>query len=76
MIVNIHQAKTHLPRLIKQAFAGEEVIIARNGKPLLKLVPLREPQGERTPGLSRGQAVYNDGFAAPPPDEIINQFEK
>lgn len=76
MIVNIHEAKTNLSRLIKRAFAGEEVIIARNGNPILKLQPLEETQQQRTPGLSRNKITYSKDFAEPLPEKIINEFEK
>lgn len=48
-IVNMHQAKASLSRLVERALAGEEVIIARNGKPLVRLVPVPEPQKPLTP---------------------------
>ncbi len=53
-IVNIHEAKTHLSRLVDRAHAGEEIILAKSGKPYAKLVPLDEPGGRR-PGLARGR---------------------
>jgi prevent-host-death family protein len=53
-IVNMHQAKSSLSRLVERALAGEDVVIARNGEPLVRLVPLlkREP---RVPGRSKGR---------------------
>jgi prevent-host-death family protein len=55
MSVNIHQAKTHLSRLVDRAAAGEEIVIARAGKPLAKLVAYAPPFKERTLGTARGQ---------------------
>lgn len=52
-MVNIHEAKTHLSRLVDRAHAGEEIILAKSGKPYAKLVPFHQP-GERRPGLATG----------------------
>ena len=57
--VNIHEAKTHFSRLVARALAGEEIVIARGGKPLLKLVPLEGAGTLRPIGLHR-QAVGDD----------------
>lgn len=72
--VNIHEAKTHLSRLIDQAMAGEEVIIARYGKPLVKLVPIAGKPKRRL-GLLAGKIRVPDDFDAPLPDEILAAFE-
>ena len=50
LIVNVHQAKTQLPRLLEQAHAGQEIILAKAGKPYARLVPLASPKTERMPG--------------------------
>lgn len=60
--VNIHDAKTHLSRLIEQVEKGEEVVIARSGRPVARLVPLREPSGPRMPGAWRGRVTIADDF--------------
>jgi prevent-host-death family protein len=75
MTVNIHEAKTHLSRLMNRALAGEEIIIAKSGTPLLKLVPLNNTKKSRVPGLSRGEIQVADDFADPLPDEIAGEFE-
>ena len=49
-VVNMHQAKTSLSRLVRRALEGEEVVIARNGEPLVKLVPIPKPAKQRVPG--------------------------
>ena len=53
-IVTIHEAKTNLSRLIKEASAGEDVIIARGDKPVARLVPVGGATGKRQPGLLKG----------------------
>lgn len=63
-IYNVHAAKTQLSKLIEQAIAGEEVVIARNNEPVVKLVPvLSRPKRKR--GLLRGQVVIHDSFFDP-----------
>lgn len=54
-VVNMHQAKTSLSRLVKRALAGEDVVIARNGEPLVRLVPIHKTREPRTPGRSKGR---------------------
>lgn len=76
MIVNMHYAKTHFSRLVSRATSGEEVIIAKNGKPLLKLTPVQGAEGMRTPGLSKGAATVSEDFADPLPEEVAREFEK
>jgi antitoxin (DNA-binding transcriptional repressor) of toxin-antitoxin stability system len=60
---NIGEAKTRLPSLVRETLAGYEVIIARDNKPLVKLVPLFPPH--RTPGTAKGQIWMSDDFDAP-----------
>lgn len=75
MQVNIHEAKTHFSRLLEQAARGEEVIIARAGKPLFRLVPLESAPKVRKPGLSEGKIWMSADFDAPLDDDIIKEFE-
>ncbi len=74
--VNIHAAKTQLSCLIEAVAAGEEVIIARAGQPVARLVPI-EPVGRsrRRLGLLDGQFTIPDDFDAPLPDDILDLFE-
>lgn len=74
--VNIHAAKTHLSRLVDAAAAGEEIIIARAGTPVARLVPL-EPakKPDRVLGTMAGQFTIPDDFDAPLPDEVLALFE-
>ena len=70
-IVNIHVAKTNLSRLIERACAGEEIVIARNHEPVVKLVPIRDMQPRRQRGSLEGQVIVPDSFFDPlPPDEL------
>lgn len=68
--VNIHQAKTHLSRLIEDVAAGEEVIIARNGKPVARLLPVTARSRPRRPGLWRGKIHIGPEFDAPLPPAL------
>jgi prevent-host-death family protein len=72
--VNIHEAKTHLSRLVERAAAGEEIIIAKSGKPVAKLVPLREDLTPRVFGAMRGQIWIADDFDDPLPPELLSYF--
>jgi prevent-host-death family protein len=72
--VNIHEAKTHLSRLLNRVRAGEEILIAKAGKPIARLVPWREPLKNRVAGLDQGVFTVPDDFDAPLPDEILEGF--
>jgi prevent-host-death family protein len=66
MQVNIHEAKTHLSRLVERAAHGEEIIIGKAGRPMARLVPYRDLAGPRTPGAWRGQIQVADDFDETP----------
>jgi prevent-host-death family protein len=70
--VNIHEAKTHLSKLIA---AGQEVIIARYGEPVARLVPIKLPATKRIPGSARGKFTVPPEFFEPLPAEILDGFE-
>ena len=72
--VNIHEAKTHLSRLLERVVAGEEVVIAKAGKPIARLTRLRQP-GKRILGMDAGKVWIADDFDAPLPDDILADFE-
>ena len=74
--VNIHEAKTNLSQLVEAALAGEEVVIARAGKPAVQLVPYRQPGRKRRLGAMRGKIRIADDFDAPLPDELIAAFSE
>lgn len=71
--VNLYDAKTKLSELVDRAAAGEEVIIAKAGKPVARLVPLAV--GERTPGRGKGRVEIAPDFDAPLPDDVLRDFE-
>lgn len=74
MQVNVHQAKTHLSRLLERARAGDEVIIAKNGEPIARLVPVAQRRQPRTPGSMKGKIRIAADFDAPLPKNILSRF--
>ena len=72
---NVHEAKTHLSKLLQRVAGGEEVIIAKAGVPVARLVPARQQQRKRELGAARGRIFIADDFDAPLPDEILDLFE-
>ncbi|HEX8028178.1 MAG TPA: type II toxin-antitoxin system prevent-host-death family antitoxin [Vicinamibacterales bacterium] len=73
MTINLYEAKTQLSSLVDQAAAGAEIIIAKNGKPMAKLVAIRE-RAQRKPGRLKGKIWISDDFDAPMPD-LEDAFE-
>jgi prevent-host-death family protein len=73
--VNIHQAKTQLSRLVDRAAAGEEIVIAKSGKPVARLVPYTPPSKPRRPGYLRGKIRIKKSFDLPLPKEVLESFE-
>lgn len=69
-IYNVHAAKTKLSQLIEQACAGEEVVIARNNEPVVKLVPV-QPRAKRQRGTLKGSVVVHDSFFDPMSEEEL-----
>ncbi|MCZ6825491.1 MAG: type II toxin-antitoxin system Phd/YefM family antitoxin [Gemmatimonadota bacterium] len=74
--VNIHQAKTHLSRLLRLVAAGEEIVIAKAGRPVARLVPFTERRGFRPLGTETGRIVVSDDFDAPLPPAVLSGFER
>ena len=74
-MVNIHQAKTHLSRLLARAEAGEDVVIARNGAPVARLVSIGGQRGKRRFGALRGRIVIDDRFFEPLPESELVRWE-
>lgn len=72
-IVNMHDAKTRLSRLVERALAGEEIVIARAGTPLVRLVPVA-PAGRRRPGRWHGRVRMAPDFDQTP-EELLRDFE-
>ena len=74
--VNIYEAKSKLSKLINQVIAGEEVIVAKSGKPVAKIVPIEKPLQNRKPGSAKGKISISDDFDAPLPEDILREFYK
>ena len=72
--VNVHVAKTHLSRLLEDVEAGEEIVLARAGRPVARLVPFVPAREPRVPGLWRGRVWVAADFDATP-DDVIAAFE-
>jgi prevent-host-death family protein len=73
LVVNVHEAKTHLSKLLDQAHAGEEIILAKAGKPYARLMPLVTQPTKRKPGRLAGRV--DDAFFEPLPDEELAAWE-
>ena len=72
-MVNIHQAKTNLSKLLDRMLAGEEIVIAKAGKPVARLVPVEE-RLPRVPGIASGKVT--DAFFEPLPDTALEAWER
>jgi prevent-host-death family protein len=75
-MVNIHEAKTHLSRLLERVAAGEEIIIAKANRPIARLIPVDQPVKNRQPGTGAGEIWMADDFNEPLPDELLDSFHK
>lgn len=73
--VNVHEAKTHLSRLLEQVEDGADIVIARAGEPVARLVPVAHGQTARKPGFLKGRIRIAADFDAPLPDELLEVFE-
>ncbi|HEX5419491.1 MAG TPA: type II toxin-antitoxin system prevent-host-death family antitoxin [Gammaproteobacteria bacterium] len=74
-VVNIHEAKTHLSRLVDEAATGKEIIIAKAGKPMARLAPINATVKKKKLGLLKGKIKIIGDFNAPLPDEVLAIFE-
>ena len=74
--VNVHEAKTHLSRLLEEAAAGEEVVIAKAGKPIARLVAYGDSRPRRRFGRDAGLFDVPDDFDAPLPASVLDEFEQ
>ena len=72
--VNIHAAKTQLSRLLEQLEAGQELVIARAGKPIARIVPLVTSRPKRKLGILEGQYTVADNIDDPLPDDLLEEF--
>lgn len=76
IIVNVHDAKTRFSRLLDQAHAGQEIILAKSGKPYARLVPLDPASaGKRRPGRLQGRIGTDEAFFEPLPDSELAAWE-
>ena len=74
--VNIYDAKTRLSQLVDKAAAGEDVVVSRNGKPLVRITRLEEPKRKIKFGILKGKVKVAPDFDAPLPEEILSTFER
>jgi len=73
--VGVHEAKTHLSRLLERVEAGEEIVITRRGEEVARLVPAAR-RGTLRLGVDRGRFVVPDDFDSPLPDDVLDSFER
>ena len=73
--INIHDAKTQLSKLLKKVQSGEEVVIAKSGKPIARLVPFCNKPIKRISGTAKGKVFIADDFNEPLPKELLEDFE-
>ncbi|MBS3936712.1 MAG: type II toxin-antitoxin system Phd/YefM family antitoxin [Sulfuritalea sp.] len=73
IMINVHEAKTHFSRLLEQAHAGQEIVLAKAGKPYARLVPLKAHSGKRQPGRLCGEV--GDAFFEPLPEDELAAWE-
>jgi prevent-host-death family protein len=72
IIFNIHEAKTHFSKLIARVLNGEEVVIAKSGKPVARLIPLSaDDHSPRVPGIDKGKVIINPDF-----DALLIEFDQ
>ncbi len=74
--VNIHDAKTHFSRILSRVESGEEIIIAKAGRPVARLLPLKGKIKKRIPGTAKGRITIMKDFFTPLPEDILDEFEK
>ncbi|HUH06020.1 MAG TPA: type II toxin-antitoxin system Phd/YefM family antitoxin [Kofleriaceae bacterium] len=74
--MNIHEAKTHFSKLVARVEAGEEIIIARDGTPVARLVAVATPATAREAGRDRGLFSVPEDFDAPLPPDLLAEFER
>ena len=74
-VYSLNEAKSSLSRLVDRAAGGEEIIIAKSGKPVARLGPFRQKAAPRHPGGWEGRAYVSEDFDEPLPPEIVSAFE-
>ena len=73
-IVNVYDAKTRLSQLLREVAAGEDIVIAKDGTPLARLVPFEAPGETRELGFAKGRIVVSEDFDAPLPPDLLEAF--
>ena len=73
MLINVHDAKAQLSELLERAARGEQIVIAKRGRPIVRLVPV-EDRSPRRPGIAKGQVT--DAFFEPLPDDELAAWEQ
>jgi prevent-host-death family protein len=73
IVVNVHEAKTHFSKLLEKAHSGQEIILAKAGKPYARLMPLASPPSRRQPGRLAGR--LDDAFFEPLTQEELDAWE-
>jgi prevent-host-death family protein len=73
--INVHEAKTHFSKLLNRVLAGEEIIIAKAGIPVARLVPIKNKANDRRAGSAKGKIVIQESFYEPLPAEVLEAFE-
>ncbi len=74
--VNIHEAKTHFSQLLNRVGSGEDVVIAKAGKPIARIVPIKKEVKKRQTGSAKGRVIIEDSFFEPLSDKILSEFEQ
>jgi prevent-host-death family protein len=74
--VNIHEAKTHLSKLLQRVMAGEEIIIAKSGVPVARIIPIMPGKSKRTAGSAKGKLWIAPDFDEPLSEELLQAFEE
>ena len=74
--LNVHEAKTHLSKLLALVSEGEEIVIAKAGKPVARLVPYAEQASKRIPGTAKGKVILAPDFDGPLPESVSELFER
>lgn len=74
-VINVHEAKTHLSRILEEVAAGAEVVIAKAGRPVARLVPIEPAPRPKQLGLLKGRIRVAEDFNAPLPSELLADFE-
>ncbi len=72
---NIHEAKTHFSKLVDTVMQGEEIVVAKAGKPAVKLVPISPRKPELRFGVLKGKIKIADDFDTPLPDDVLAGFQ-